>query len=141
MGSPETVLLCGDALEELPKGGRLNAQRIKLLAGTNELSGRKMRMDFRTFHATHTLVGATNHLPIITDVDDASPALGRIATPRTGGPDIILSIEGVTVTTPDALKAALQSAKPGDIVSLRIYNMPAKSRRIERIRLTSSADR
>jgi S1-C subfamily serine protease len=78
---------------------------------------------------------------IVTDVDDASPALGRIATPQTGGPDIILSIEGVSVTTPDALKAALQSAKPGDIVSLRIYNMPAKSRRIERIRLTASADR
>lgn len=57
--------------EELPRGGRLNAQRIKLLAGTNELSGRRMRMDFRTFPATHTLCGATNHLPIITDVDDA----------------------------------------------------------------------
>lgn len=57
--------------EELPRGGRLNAQRIKLLAGTNELSGRRMRMDFRTFKATHTLVGATNHLPVITDVDDA----------------------------------------------------------------------
>jgi putative DNA primase/helicase len=57
--------------EELPRGGRLNAQRLKLLAGTNKLSGRKMRMDFREFVATHTLVGATNHLPVITDVDDA----------------------------------------------------------------------
>lgn len=57
--------------EELPRGGRLNAQRLKLLAGTNKLSGRKMRMDFREFAATHTLVGATNHLPVITDVDDA----------------------------------------------------------------------
>lgn len=57
--------------EELPRGGRLNAQRIKLLAGTNELSGRLMRQDFASFRATHTLVGATNHLPLITDVDDA----------------------------------------------------------------------
>jgi putative DNA primase/helicase len=57
--------------EELPRGGRLNAQRLKLLAGTNKLSGRKMRMDFREFTATHTLIGATNHLPVITDVDDA----------------------------------------------------------------------
>jgi putative DNA primase/helicase len=57
--------------EELPRGGRLNAQRIKLLSGTNKLSGRRMRMDFREFRATHTLAGATNHLPIITDVDDA----------------------------------------------------------------------
>ena len=65
----------------------------------------------------------------------------RIATPQTGGPDIIVSIEGVSVTTPEALKAALQSAKPGDIVSLRVYNMPAKSRRIERVRLMASTDR
>lgn len=57
--------------EELPRGGRLNAQRIKLLAGTNQLSGRRMRQDFVTFPATHTLVGATNHLPVIVDVDDA----------------------------------------------------------------------
>lgn len=57
--------------EELPRGGRLNAQRIKLLAGTNKLSGRRMRQDFHEFTATHTLAGATNHLPMITDVDDA----------------------------------------------------------------------
>ena len=78
---------------------------------------------------------------IVTDVDDASPAAGRIATPQTGGPDIIISVEGVAVTTPDALKAALQSAKPGEIVSLRIYNMATKSRRIERVRLMASTDR
>jgi S1-C subfamily serine protease len=78
---------------------------------------------------------------IVTDVDEASPAAGRIATPQTGGPDIIVSVEGVAVTTPDALKAALRSAKPGDIVSLRIYNMPAKSRRIERVRLMAAPDR
>lgn len=57
--------------EELPRGGRLNAQRMKLLAGTNELAGRLMRQDFVTFPATHTLVGSTNHLPVISDVDDA----------------------------------------------------------------------
>lgn len=59
------------SFEELPRGGRLNAQRIKLLAGTNTLSGRRMRQDFTEFSATHTLAGATNHLPVITDVDDA----------------------------------------------------------------------
>ena len=57
--------------EELPRGGRLNAQRMKLLAGTNELSGRFMRENFVTFPATHTLIGASNHLPVISDVDDA----------------------------------------------------------------------
>jgi len=78
---------------------------------------------------------------IVTDVDDASPAAGRISTPQTGGPDIIVSVEGVSVTTPEALKEALRSAKPGDIVSLRIYNMPAKTRRTERVRVTASTGR
>lgn len=57
--------------EELPRGGRINAQRMKLLAGTNELTARLMGKDFVTFPATHTLIGSTNHLPLISDVDDA----------------------------------------------------------------------
>jgi hypothetical protein len=28
--------------------------------------------------------------------------------------------------------------KPGDIVSLRVYNVPSKNRRIERVRLATS---
>jgi len=78
---------------------------------------------------------------IVMDVDDSSPAAGRLATPQTGGPDLILSVEGQPVTTPEALQDALRSAKPGDIVSLRIYNVPAKSRRIERVRVGSAAGR
>ncbi len=66
--------------EELPKGGRLNVNRLKLLSGTNRLSGRKMRQDFEEFNATHMLAGATNNLPLITDVDDATWA--RVAPVR-----------------------------------------------------------
>lgn len=57
--------------EELPRGGRINAQRMKLLSGTSEITARFMGKDFVTFPTTHTLVGATNHLPVISDVDDA----------------------------------------------------------------------
>ena len=78
---------------------------------------------------------------IVTDVDETSAAAGRIATPQTGGPDLILSIEGQAVTTPDALRTALRTAKAGDIVTLRIYNAQAKNRRIERVRLGSGASR
>jgi len=78
---------------------------------------------------------------IVMDVDDASPAAGRIATPQTGGPDVILSVEGQPVATPEALRAALRAAKPGDILSLRIYNAQAKSRRIERVRVGSATGR
>jgi serine protease Do len=78
---------------------------------------------------------------VVMDVDDSSPAAGRLATPGTGGPDIILSIEGQPVPTPDSLRAALRAAKPGEIVSLRIYNVQAKNRRIERVRLGSTTGR
>ena len=78
---------------------------------------------------------------VVMDVDDSSPAAGRLATPQTGGPDVILSIEGQPVTTPDSLRAALREAKPGDIVSLRIYNVQAKNRRIERVRLGGATGR
>ena len=75
---------------------------------------------------------------IITDVSDASPLAGRLATPQLGGPDVILSVEDTAVTSPESLRAALRAAKPGEIVSLRIYNVPAKTRRIERVRLAAS---
>jgi hypothetical protein len=41
------------------------------------------------------------------------------------------------VRTPEELRAALGHAKAGEVVSLRIYNVPSKSRRIERVRLTA----
>jgi S1-C subfamily serine protease len=78
---------------------------------------------------------------IVTDVDETSPVAGRLATPRTGGPDVILSVEGETVGTPDALRTALRSAKPGDIVTLRIYNAQAKNRRVERVRVEATPAR
>jgi S1-C subfamily serine protease len=55
--------------------------------------------------------------------------------PQRGGPDIILSIEGKALRTEADLRKALQAEKPGNIVTLRIYNPRAQSRRVERIRL------
>jgi serine protease Do len=78
---------------------------------------------------------------LVTDVDDASPAAGRLFTPRTGGPDVILSVEGQAVTTPDELRTALRSANAGDIVTLRIYNGQAKNRRVERVRVGTGGGR
>jgi len=75
---------------------------------------------------------------IVTDVSDSSPLAGRLATPQLGGPDVILSIEDTQVTSPESLRAALRTMKPGEIVSLRVYNVPAKNRRIERVRLATS---
>ncbi|NUO93783.1 MAG: Do family serine endopeptidase [Gemmatimonadaceae bacterium] len=74
---------------------------------------------------------------IVTDVEDGSSASSHLATPSTGGPDVILSVEGTAVRTPDELRAALRQARAGDVVSLRVYNVPAKTKRVERVRLGS----
>jgi serine protease Do len=72
---------------------------------------------------------------LVTGVTPGGPAYRVVASPDNGGPDIILDVEGKAVKAPAELRQALKSYKSGDIVSLRIYNTQAKSRRIERIRL------
>ncbi|HEX4682981.1 MAG TPA: Do family serine endopeptidase [Gemmatimonadaceae bacterium] len=72
---------------------------------------------------------------MVMGVDDGSAAANHLAAPDEGGPDIIMSVEGTPVGTPEELRAALAKSKNGDIVSLRVYNPQAKSKRIERIRL------
>ena len=79
---------------------------------------------------------------IVSSVDDNSPAYGRLATPDQGGPDIILSVEGTPVPTPEALRDALQKASHtaapdggAPIVSMQVYNVPTKAKRFVRVRL------
>jgi serine protease Do len=75
------------------------------------------------------------HGVLVTDVQDGTSAASHLATPSTGGPDIILSVEGTAVQTPDQLRSALANVKAGDVVSLNVYNVPAKAKRIERVRI------
>jgi serine protease Do len=72
---------------------------------------------------------------IVTSVKDGTSAASHLATPSTGGPDMILSVEGTAVQTPEQLRAALATVKAGDIVTLNVYNIPTKAKRIERVRL------
>jgi S1-C subfamily serine protease len=73
---------------------------------------------------------------IVTDVTPGGPAWEILFDdPQRGGPDVILSIEGKPVRTESDLRKALLAEKPGSIVTLRIFNPRAKSRRVERIRL------
>jgi serine protease Do len=73
---------------------------------------------------------------IVTDVTPGGPAWEVLFDdPQRGGPDIILSIEGKPVRTEADLRNALKNEKPGSIVTLRIYNVRAQGRRVERIRL------
>jgi PDZ domain-containing secreted protein len=75
------------------------------------------------------------HGVLVTGVQEGSSAASHLATPDNGGPDVILSVEGTAVHTPEEMRSALSHAKTGDIVSLRVYNVPAKTRRVERLRL------
>jgi PDZ domain-containing secreted protein len=69
---------------------------------------------------------------------DGTSAANHLFSANEGGPDVILSVEGTSVTTPEQLKSVLQSVKTGDIVSLNVYNAQAKARRIERVRVGAS---
>ncbi len=72
---------------------------------------------------------------IVTGVTPGGPAHGEVADPNTGGPDILLSVEGKPVKAAGDLRQALKAYKAGDIVTLKLYNTRAKTNRIERIRL------
>jgi serine protease Do len=73
---------------------------------------------------------------IVTDVTPGGPAWEVLFDdPQRGGPDIILSVEGKPVRTEAELRKALQGERAGGIVTLRIFNPRAQSRRVERIKL------
>jgi serine protease Do len=72
---------------------------------------------------------------LVTGVTAGGPSYGEVADPDNGGPDILLELEGKPLKSTSDLRQALKSYKADDIVSLRIYNTQAKTKRIERIRL------
>jgi serine protease Do len=72
---------------------------------------------------------------LVTEVKPGGPAWGELVDGDRGGPDVILEVEGKAVKTTAELRKALDGMKPGEIVSLRVYNTQAKNRRIERIKL------
>ena len=80
-------------------------------------------------------LGPTQRGLLVTDVAAGGPSWNDLADPDRGGPDIILEVEGRPVKTTAELLDTLKDMKPGDIVSLRVYNTQAKNRRVERIKL------
>jgi serine protease Do len=72
---------------------------------------------------------------LITAVTAGGPSWGELVDAGRGGPDIILEVEGKPMKSVGQLADLLKGMKPGEIVSLRVYNTQAKNRRVERIRL------
>ncbi len=56
-------------LEETPEARRLDTNRLKKLAGTREVTGRRIRQDPVTFEATHSLFINSNYRPVVDETD------------------------------------------------------------------------
>jgi P4 family phage/plasmid primase-like protien len=56
-------------LEETPEAKRLDVTRVKKLAGTEQITARKIRQDNVTFITTHTLIINTNFKPLVDETD------------------------------------------------------------------------
>jgi serine protease Do len=134
---------------------RVPLQRVdteqKVAAGKASEKGSSKGAETSSLHALGVSVAALDaatarqlQLPtdvrgvVVTGVEDGSSAATHLATPETGGPDVILSLEGTVVSSPAELRAAVGRAKAGDVVTLRVYNVPSKTRRIERVRVGAS---
>lgn len=56
-------------LEETPEAKRLDVNRMKKLAGTEQITARKMKQDNITFSTTHSLIINTNFKPLVEESD------------------------------------------------------------------------
>ena len=74
--------------------------------------------------------------PVVTDVDIDSPARDRLFPPGSGAVDVITHVNGTRVRTVDEFQNAMKAVRPGDVVSLRVYNTSGGGlSRVVRIRL------
>jgi serine protease Do len=72
---------------------------------------------------------------LVTDVEISSPARDRLNTQRSGAPDVITHVNGTRVRTAAEFERAMGGVRPGDVISLRIYNPQGGGlSRVERIR-------
>jgi serine protease Do len=67
----------------------------------------------------------------VTDVAPDGPAYTRLAS---NPPDIILGVNGKPVRTREQLRTALQTVKPGDIVTLQVYSLGRAGREVIRLK-------
>jgi putative DNA primase/helicase len=87
---------------ETHDGARWNVARIKLLTGSDKLSGRFMRADFFEFDPSHKLVVSSNQRPILGRVDYATARRAAMVP------------FDVTFTVPDrTIKERLKAEAPG----------------------------
>lgn len=112
-------------LEETPEARRLDTNRLKKLAGTPEITGRRIRQDPVTFDATHSMFINSNFKPMVEETDHGTwRRLALLRWPytyrkpgqplvgpddRTGDPTLRERVQ----QSPQALEAALAWACAG----------------------------
>ena len=137
-------------VEVARKGGSHTTLTVKLQSAGEGISGIEGRTNAGSAGPGDASDGASAEMPLlgvtvmkadaevagvlVTDVRDSSPAAGRLEP----GGDVILSVEGSAVGTPQELRSELTKFRTGDIVTLRVYNVRSKVRRVERVRLGAS---
>jgi P4 family phage/plasmid primase-like protien len=112
-------------LEETPEARRLDTNRAKKLAGTREITGRRIRQDPVTFEATHSLFINSNYRPVVDETDHGTwrrlalvvwPFTFRKAASQLRGPRDRLgdpTLKDRIKNNPQALEAALAWAAEG----------------------------
>jgi serine protease Do len=80
-------------------------------------------------------LGADHTGLVVMAVEAGSPAQDRLGPARNGINDVITHVNGTRVRTVDQFQRAIRAAHPGDIVSLRVFNVGAGQSRIERFRV------
>jgi len=75
---------------------------------------------------------------VVLTVSPMGPAADRLAGLR-DGPDVILSVEDKPVQSTAGLRDALDAVRPGEVVTLLVYNAISRTRRVERVRTATSA--
>ncbi|GMV10728.1 MAG TPA: trypsin-like peptidase domain-containing protein [Gemmatimonadaceae bacterium] len=73
---------------------------------------------------------------VVTGIEPGSDAESHLLAPSDNGVDVLLSVNGVPTRTRDDVRKALAGLTPGDVVSLEVYNSAARTRRVERVRLS-----
>jgi P4 family phage/plasmid primase-like protien len=112
-------------LEETPESRRLDTNRLKKVAGTREVTGRRIRQDPVTFSATHSLFINSNYKPVVDETDHGTwrrlallrwPFTFRKAQKDCRGPEDRVgdpTLRERIKTNPQALEAALAWAAAG----------------------------
>jgi serine protease Do len=72
---------------------------------------------------------------IVSDVEEGGPSWGKLLPPERGGPELVVAVNDARVRTAEEFQHALQAARRGDVVQLRVYNIQAAQTRIVRIRV------